>query len=184
VFVGTRVPVQSPFDYLEAGDTLDEFLRQFPSVQRKQAIEALEFARETFRGVTDEDFAGSCVHFEMQGMATDKTIAVLKLTQLFSPEATGGLEILWSHTRSSGDAGEHPRTEFLVVVERELHVWPVRSGELRWEPLCRLTVQPKRSNAPRTRRALVEGQMLTPRGTTRRAVLREPPHVRGAPPAP
>ena len=47
VFVGTRVPVQSLFDYLEAGDTLDEFLRQFPSVQRTQAIEALKFARET-----------------------------------------------------------------------------------------------------------------------------------------
>ena len=47
VFVGTRVPVQSLFDYLEAGDTLDEFLRQFPSVQRTQAIEALAFARET-----------------------------------------------------------------------------------------------------------------------------------------
>ena len=47
VCVGTRVPVQSLFDYLEAGDTLDEFLRQFPSVQRTQAIEALEFARET-----------------------------------------------------------------------------------------------------------------------------------------
>ncbi|MGH2349905.1 MAG: DUF433 domain-containing protein, partial [bacterium] len=31
VFVGTRVPVQSLFDYLEAGETLDEFLRQFPS---------------------------------------------------------------------------------------------------------------------------------------------------------
>lgn len=30
VFVGTRVPVQSLFDYLEGGDTLDEFLRQFP----------------------------------------------------------------------------------------------------------------------------------------------------------
>lgn len=47
VFVGTRVPVQSLFDYLEAGDTLDEFLRQFPSVRREQAIEVLEFARET-----------------------------------------------------------------------------------------------------------------------------------------
>ncbi len=47
VFVGTRVPVQSLFDYLEAGDTLDEFLRQFPSVQREQAIEALAFARDT-----------------------------------------------------------------------------------------------------------------------------------------
>ncbi|MCC7126048.1 MAG: DUF433 domain-containing protein [Acidobacteria bacterium] len=47
VFVGTRVPVQSLFDYLEAGDTLDEFLRQFPSVRRDQAIDALELARDT-----------------------------------------------------------------------------------------------------------------------------------------
>ena len=34
VFVGTRVPVQTLFDYLEGGETLDEFLRQFPSVDR------------------------------------------------------------------------------------------------------------------------------------------------------
>src|SRR2546430_10397266 len=34
VFVGTRVPIQSLFDYLEGGETLDEFLRQFPSVRR------------------------------------------------------------------------------------------------------------------------------------------------------
>ena len=47
VFVGTRVPVQSLFDYLEGGDTLDEFLRQFPSVRRNQAIAALEFARDS-----------------------------------------------------------------------------------------------------------------------------------------
>jgi uncharacterized protein (DUF433 family) len=47
VFVGTRVPVQSLFDYIEGGDTLDEFLRQFPSVQREQAIAALELARES-----------------------------------------------------------------------------------------------------------------------------------------
>ena len=47
VFVGTRVPVQSLFDYLEGGDTLDEFLRQFPSVKRDQAVAALEFARDT-----------------------------------------------------------------------------------------------------------------------------------------
>ena len=47
VFVGTRVPLQSLFDYIEGGDTLDEFLRQFPSVRRKQAIAALELARET-----------------------------------------------------------------------------------------------------------------------------------------
>src|SRR6267378_2483034 len=37
VFVGTRVPVQTLFDYLEGGETLDEFLRQFPSVKRDQA---------------------------------------------------------------------------------------------------------------------------------------------------
>ena len=46
VFVGTRVPLQSLFDYLEGGETLDEFLRQFPSVKREQAIAALELARD------------------------------------------------------------------------------------------------------------------------------------------
>lgn len=47
VFVGTRVPVQSLFDYLEGGETLDEFLRQFPSVRREQAVAALDLARTT-----------------------------------------------------------------------------------------------------------------------------------------
>lgn len=47
VFVGTRVPVKSLFDYLEGGETLDEFLRQFPSVKRDQAIAALDAARAT-----------------------------------------------------------------------------------------------------------------------------------------
>ena len=47
VFVGTRVPVQSLFDYLEGGETLNEFLRQFPSVKRDLAIAALEVARAT-----------------------------------------------------------------------------------------------------------------------------------------
>jgi uncharacterized protein (DUF433 family) len=47
VFVGTRVPAQSLFDYLEGGDTLDEFLRQFPSVTRGQAIAALDLARDS-----------------------------------------------------------------------------------------------------------------------------------------
>ena len=47
VFVGTRVPVQSLFDYLEGGDTLNEFLHQFPSVTREQAIAALDLARDT-----------------------------------------------------------------------------------------------------------------------------------------
>jgi uncharacterized protein (DUF433 family) len=46
VFRGTRVPIRSLFDYLEGGDTLDEFLRQFPSVRREQAIALFELARE------------------------------------------------------------------------------------------------------------------------------------------
>ena len=47
VFVGTRVPVRSLFDYLEGGETLPEFLHQFPSVQREQAVAVLESACET-----------------------------------------------------------------------------------------------------------------------------------------
>ena len=47
VFVGTRVPVQSLFDYLEGGETLDEFLHQFPSVSREQAVAAIELARDS-----------------------------------------------------------------------------------------------------------------------------------------
>ena len=46
VFVGTRVPVQNLIDYLEAGDSLEDFLNSFPSVTRDQAIAALELARE------------------------------------------------------------------------------------------------------------------------------------------
>jgi uncharacterized protein (DUF433 family) len=46
VFVGTRVPVSYLIEYLEAGDSLDRFLESFPSVERGQAIKALEIARE------------------------------------------------------------------------------------------------------------------------------------------
>ena len=45
VFRGTRVPFQTLLDYLEGGDTLDEFLEQYPGVSREQAIAALEEAR-------------------------------------------------------------------------------------------------------------------------------------------
>ena len=41
-FAGTRVPVRNLLDYLEAGDPLDEFLEQFPTVSREQAIAFLE----------------------------------------------------------------------------------------------------------------------------------------------
>ena len=46
VFVGTRVPVKNLYDYLEGGDSLDDFLEDFPSVTREQAVAALELARE------------------------------------------------------------------------------------------------------------------------------------------
>ncbi len=46
VFVGTRVPVRTLLEYLEAGDTLDEFLDDFPSVTREQAVAALELAKQ------------------------------------------------------------------------------------------------------------------------------------------
>jgi uncharacterized protein (DUF433 family) len=45
VFVGTRVPLQALLDYLEAGRPLDEFLDDFPSVTREQAVAALEEAK-------------------------------------------------------------------------------------------------------------------------------------------
>lgn len=46
VFTGTRVPVQTLLDYLEAGDSLDEFLDGFPSVRREQAVAFLEMAKD------------------------------------------------------------------------------------------------------------------------------------------
>jgi uncharacterized protein (DUF433 family) len=46
VFVGTRVPLKNLMDYLEAGDSLEEFLDDFPSVSREQAVAALELAQE------------------------------------------------------------------------------------------------------------------------------------------
>ena len=48
VFAGTRVPVQTLFDYLEAGDSLDEFLDDFPAVSRAHAIKVLEKMKESF----------------------------------------------------------------------------------------------------------------------------------------
>ena len=46
VFRGTRVPVQTLIDYLEAGDRLEDFLGDFPTVSREQAVAALQIAKE------------------------------------------------------------------------------------------------------------------------------------------
>ena len=46
VFHGTRVPIKNLLDYLAAGDSLDEFLDDFPTVKHEQAVAALELARD------------------------------------------------------------------------------------------------------------------------------------------
>jgi len=59
VFDGTRVPIQALFDYIETGETLEEFLENFPSVTKDQAIEVLNMARKTIttEKVLHENFA-------------------------------------------------------------------------------------------------------------------------------
>lgn len=51
VFAETRVPVKTLFDYVEAGDSLDEFLRDFPSVSRRQALRVLRDAEAAVEAV-------------------------------------------------------------------------------------------------------------------------------------
>jgi uncharacterized protein (DUF433 family) len=46
VFRGTRVPIQTLFDYLEGGETLEDFLQGFPTVTRESAVAALEEAKQ------------------------------------------------------------------------------------------------------------------------------------------
>ena len=45
VFLGTRVPVKNLFDYLEEGETMEEFLEDFPSVKKEQVIKVFEISR-------------------------------------------------------------------------------------------------------------------------------------------
>jgi uncharacterized protein (DUF433 family) len=52
VFRGTRVPVDALLTNLEAGVSMDEFLENFPSVSREQAVEVLEFSRSTLHKLT------------------------------------------------------------------------------------------------------------------------------------
>jgi uncharacterized protein (DUF433 family) len=54
VFAGTRVPIKNLFDYLEAGDTLDEFLQDFPTISRNHAIAVLELARSRVQPPLEE----------------------------------------------------------------------------------------------------------------------------------
>ena len=54
VFVGTRVPIGNLFDWLEAGDSIEDFLESFPSVTREQVTETLALARKALVGVSAE----------------------------------------------------------------------------------------------------------------------------------
>lgn len=57
VFKGTRVPVKTLLEYLEAGDCLDDFLREHPSVAREQALAVLEIAKDAL--LVDSDGAAA-----------------------------------------------------------------------------------------------------------------------------
>ena len=46
VFNGTRVPIQTLFDYIESGETLEEFLDDFPTVSQDQVVEVLKMAKK------------------------------------------------------------------------------------------------------------------------------------------
>ena len=47
VFAGTRVPIKNLFDYLEGGESLEDFLQGLPPVTREQAVEVLELAKKS-----------------------------------------------------------------------------------------------------------------------------------------
>ena len=59
VFLGTRVPIKNLFDYIEGGDSLAEFLDDFPSVTKEAALFVLEMAKKliTTEKVLNENFA-------------------------------------------------------------------------------------------------------------------------------
>ena len=59
VFTGTRIPVQTLFDYIEGGDSLNEFLDDYPSISKEAAIEVLNMAKQTLttEKTLNENFA-------------------------------------------------------------------------------------------------------------------------------
>ncbi len=56
VFRGTRVPIQTMFDYLEGGEALEGFLKGFPTVSREMAVAALEEAKHLSRVRSNSSF--------------------------------------------------------------------------------------------------------------------------------
>jgi uncharacterized protein (DUF433 family) len=71
VFYGTRVPVQTLLDYLEAGETIDDFLEGFPSVTRKQVVEFLEEAKDRLIETVSR---GCCSTSALSGASTASSL--------------------------------------------------------------------------------------------------------------
>jgi uncharacterized protein (DUF433 family) len=59
VFKNTRVPIESLFDFLEAGDSLDEFLNQFPTVKKEQAVALLDWTSKLFNSKNPDQLYAS-----------------------------------------------------------------------------------------------------------------------------
>lgn len=60
VFFGTRVPIKNLFDYLETGDTIETFLKDFEGVSKNQVVKVLEMSQkliETSSNILNENFA-------------------------------------------------------------------------------------------------------------------------------
>ena len=60
VFIGTRVPIKSLFDYLEEGETISEFLEDFPTVKKEQVERVLKISQKLLQNLTEvahENFA-------------------------------------------------------------------------------------------------------------------------------
>lgn len=57
IFAGTRVPIKNLFDYLAGGHSLDDFLDDFPSVSREQAVKTIDMAREALESTAYETAA-------------------------------------------------------------------------------------------------------------------------------
>ncbi|MDX2302234.1 MAG: DUF433 domain-containing protein [Microscillaceae bacterium] len=61
VFYGTRVPIKNLFDYLETGESIDEFLDDFPTVKKEQVLKLLELSQKILQNSSEilhENFAG------------------------------------------------------------------------------------------------------------------------------
>ncbi len=106
-FYGTRVPVQALFDYIEGGDSIDQFLASFPSVAREQAVAVVNLSRDAF--------------LKLVGLAAQCESSSTKLCQLNSAAnfkgTTAGrcIKMGWAALHN-GELIQHVRQEFDAFV--------------------------------------------------------------------